>query len=89
MAYATAALTCEMWNGRGNQRFDVGRGKAAQVLPSYTLRTPTPSGTLRLHAGEARAAGMNSRMFKLFLDGTKSPSEMAAIANATGLTPAA
>ena len=31
---------------------------------------------------------MNSQMFNSFLDGTKSAIEMAAIANATGLTPA-
>ena len=36
---------------------------------------------------QAAAAGMNSKMFNSFLDGTKSAIEMAAIANATGLTP--
>ena len=40
-----------------------------------------------LTAEEAAAAGMNSQMFNSFLDGTKSAIEMAAIANATGLTP--
>lgn len=40
--------------------------------------------------GEARArkAGMNPKMFTSFIDGTKSGIEMAAVANATGLTPA-
>ena len=38
---------------------------------------------------EAVAAGdFNARMFNSFLDGTKSAIEMAAVANATGLTPA-
>ena len=40
-----------------------------------------------LTAAAAKAAGMNSRMFNSFLDGTKSAIEMAAVANATGLTP--
>jgi predicted homoserine dehydrogenase-like protein len=31
---------------------------------------------------------MNAQMFNSFLDGTKSAIEMAAVANATGLTPA-
>jgi hypothetical protein len=37
--------------------------------------------------GAARAGGMNPQMFNSFLDGTKSGIEMAAVANATGLTP--
>jgi predicted homoserine dehydrogenase-like protein len=42
-----------------------------------------------LSAEQAAAAGMNSKMFNSFLDGTKSAIEMAAIANASGLQPAA
>ncbi|HEY9549769.1 MAG TPA: SAF domain-containing protein, partial [Kiloniellaceae bacterium] len=37
---------------------------------------------------QAAAGGMNPQMFNSFLDGTKSAIEMAAVANATGLTPA-
>jgi predicted homoserine dehydrogenase-like protein len=37
---------------------------------------------------QARLGGMNAQMFNSFLDGTKSAIEMAAVANATGLTPA-
>jgi hypothetical protein len=37
---------------------------------------------------DAKAGGMNPQMFNSFLDGTKSAIEMAAVANATGLTPA-
>jgi predicted homoserine dehydrogenase-like protein len=40
-----------------------------------------------LTAQEAAAAGMNSKMFNSFLDGTKSALEMAAIANACDLAP--
>ena len=36
---------------------------------------------------QARIGGMNPQMFNSFLDGTKSGIEMAAVANATGLTP--
>ena len=84
------ALTCEMVEWARISGFDVvGRGeKAPSTCRHTTLRRPTRSGnTTGLTAGEARAAGMNSRMFNSFLDGTKSAIEMAAIANATGLTP--
>ena len=37
---------------------------------------------------QARLGGLNPQMFNSFLDGTKSAIEMAAVANATGLTPA-
>ena len=40
-----------------------------------------------LNREEALSAGMNSRMFNSFLDGTKSALEMAAISNATLLKP--
>ena len=38
-------------------------------------------------AEAARAAGINSKLFNSFVDGTKSAIEMAAVANATGLRP--
>ena len=41
-----------------------------------------------LTPSEAEAAGMNSKMFNAFLDGTKSALEMAAMSNATGLSAA-
>ena len=37
---------------------------------------------------QVEAGGLNARMFNSFIDGTKSAIEMAAVANATGLTPA-
>ena len=43
---------------------------------------------LRLHAEMVAAGDFNAQMFNSFLDGTKSAIEMAAVANATGLTPA-
>jgi predicted homoserine dehydrogenase-like protein len=61
-------------------------GKGTKYLPEYHASTPdTVWGHYGLTAEEARAAGMNSRMFNSFLDGTKSAIEMAAVANACGL----
>ena len=63
------------------------RGRARSTCPRTCLDPDTVWEHYGLTADEARAAGMNSRMFNSFLDGTKSAIEMAAIANATGLTP--
>lgn len=61
-------------------------GKGTKYLPEYHASTPdTVWSHYGLTAAEARAAGMNSRMFNSFLDGTKSAIEMAAVANACGL----
>ena len=90
MAYGDQpALTCEMVEWARISGFDVvAAGKGTKYLPSYHASTPdTVWEHYGLTADEARAAGMNSRMFNSFLDGTKSAIEMAAIANATGLTP--
>jgi len=61
-------------------------GKGTKYLPEYHHSTPE---TVWDHYGlspqQARDAGMNSKMFNSFLDGTKSAIEMAAVANATGL----
>ena len=90
MAYGDQpALTCEMVEWARACGFDVvAAGKGTKYLPSYHASTPdTVWDHYGLTAAEARAAGMNSRMFNSFLDGTKSAIEMAAIANATGLAP--
>ena len=90
MAYGDQpALTCEMVEWARACGFDVvAAGKGTKYLPSYHASTPdTVWDHYGLTAGEAAAAGMNSQMFNSFLDGTKSAIEMAAIANATGLTP--
>jgi len=63
-------------------------GKGTKYLPEYHASTPdTVWPFYGLTAEQARAGGMNPQMFNSFLDGTKSAIEMAAIANATGLTP--
>ncbi len=90
MAYGDQpALTCEMVEWARVSGFEVvAAGKGTKYLPSYHGSTPdTVWEHYGLTAEQARAAGMNSRMFNSFLDGTKSAIEMAAIANATGLTP--
>ncbi len=83
------ALTCELVEWARACGFDVvAAGKGTKYLPSYHASTPdTVWEHYGLTAEQAAAAGMNSRMFNSFLDGTKSAIEMAAIANATGLTP--
>lgn len=90
MAYGDQpALTCELVEWARATGFDVvAAGKGTKYLPAYHASTPD---TVWDHYGmtseQAAAAGMNSQMFNSFLDGTKSALEMAAIANATGLTP--
>jgi len=71
--------------------FDVvAAGKGTKYLPEYHRSTPdTVWPYYGLTAEQARLGGMNPQMFNSFLDGTKSAIEMAAVANATGLTPAA
>lgn len=90
MAYGDQpALTCELVDWARATGFEVvAAGKGTKYLPAFHASTPD---TVWQHYGltgeEAAAAGMNSQMFNSFLDGTKSALEMAAIANATGLTP--
>ncbi len=84
------ALICEMVDWARAAGFEVvAAGKGTKYLPSYHASTPD---TVWSHYGisieDAKAGGMNSQMFNSFLDGTKSAIEMAAVANATVLTPA-
>ncbi len=85
------ALICEMvdW-ARAAGLPVVAAGKGTKYLPAFHASTPD---TVWEHYGlspeRAAAGGMNPQMFNSFLDGTKSGIEMAAVANATGLTPAA
>ncbi len=84
------ALICELvdW-ARASGLEVVAAGKGTKYLPAYHASTPeTVWGHYGLSPEEAAAGGMNPRMFNSFLDGTKSAIEMAAVANATGLTPA-
>jgi predicted homoserine dehydrogenase-like protein len=91
MAYGDQpALTCELVDWARISGFDVvAAGKGTRYLPEYHKSTPD---TVWDHYGlsreQAGKANMNSQMFNSFLDGTKSALEMAAIANATGLTAA-
>jgi len=84
------ALICEMVDWCRTAGFEVvAAGKGTKYLPEYHASTPA---TVWPHYGftpEMVAAGdFNAQMFNSFLDGTKSAIEMAAVANATGLTPA-
>ena len=90
MAYGDQpALTCELVDWARSCGFHVtAAGKGTKYLPQYHLSTPE---TVWNHYGisveDAAQAGMNSKMFNSFLDGTKSALEMAAIANACNLAP--
>jgi predicted homoserine dehydrogenase-like protein len=84
------ALIAEMVDWARTSGFDVvAAGKGTHYLPAYHTSTPD---TVWEHYGltpeQAERGGMNPRMYNSFLDGTKSAIEMAAVANATGLTPA-
>ena len=88
MAYGDQpALTCELVEWARACGFEVlAAGKGTRYLPAYHASTPdTVWDHYGISAEQAAAAGMNSKMFNSFLDGTKSALEMAAIANATGL----
>jgi len=89
MAYGDQpALTCELVEWARATGFNVvAAGKGTKYLPAYHGSTPdTVWEHYGLTAEQAADAGMNSQMFNSFLDGTKSALEMAAIANATGLS---
>jgi predicted homoserine dehydrogenase-like protein len=66
----------------------IAAGKGTKYLPGYHGSTPD---TVWSHYGfsdeQVREGDFNARMFNSFLDGSKSAIEMAAVANATGLTP--
>lgn len=83
------ALISELVDWARTAGFEViAAGKGTKYLPAYHSSTPD---TVWGHYGfspEVVARGnFNAQMFNSFLDGTKSAIEMAAVANATGLTP--
>ena len=83
------ALICELVEWARMSGFEVVcAGKGTKYLPTYHRSTPD---TVWEHFGYSpemvARGGFNPRMFNSFLDGTKSAIEMAAVANATGLTP--
>ena len=81
------ALVCEMVDWARACGFHIAAaGKGTGYMPHYHQATPeTIWDHYELTAEEARAAGMNPKMFTSFVDGTKSAIEMAAIANACDL----
>ncbi|CAN0532801.1 unnamed protein product, partial [Laminaria digitata] len=67
----------------------IAAGKGTKYLDGYHYVTPDDVWEhYGLTPAQAEAGGMNPQMFNSFLDGTKSAIEMAAVANATGLSPA-
>lgn len=83
------ALICELVDWARSCGFDVTcAGKGTKYLPEYHKSTPD---TVWQHYGfseqQVASGDYNARMFNSFLDGTKSAIEMAAVANATGLSP--
>lgn len=91
MAYGDQpALTCELVDWARSCGFNViAAGKGTKYLPSYHTSTPdTVWENYGVTPEAAVSAKMNPQMFNSFLDGTKSAIEMAAVANATDLTPA-
>ena len=84
------ALICEMVDWCRAAGFEVvAAGKGTKYLPEYHASTPDTVWPYYGFSPERVAAGdFNAQMFNSFLDGTKSAIEMAAVANATGLTPA-
>jgi predicted homoserine dehydrogenase-like protein len=82
------ALICELVDWARACGFEVVcAGKGTKYLPSYHQSTPE---TVWQHFGfsdeEVASGDFNPKMFNSFVDGTKSAIEMAAVANATGLT---
>jgi predicted homoserine dehydrogenase-like protein len=84
------ALICELVDWARACGFPViAAGKGTKYMPEYHASTPdTVWGYYGLTQEQAKIGGMNPQMFNSFLDGTKSAIEMAAVANASGLTPA-
>jgi predicted homoserine dehydrogenase-like protein len=84
------ALICELVDWARSCGFPIiAAGKGTKYMPEYHASTPeTVWGYYGLTAKQAKIGGMNPQMFNSFLDGTKSGIEMAAVANASGLTPA-
>ena len=90
MAYGDQpALICELVDWARTCGFEVAAaGKGTKYLARYPYSTPaTVFDDYGFTPEQVRAGGFNATMFNSFLDGTKSAIEMAAVSNATGLTP--
>jgi predicted homoserine dehydrogenase-like protein len=83
-------LICELVDWARAAGFPVvAAGRGHKWLPKYAQSTPdTVWDHWGLTAEQARAGGMNPKMFNSFLDGSKPAIESTAVCNATGLTPA-
>ncbi len=84
------ALICEMVDWARAAGFEVvAAGKGTKYLLAYHDSTPqTVWGHYGFSDDQVEHGDFNPQMFNSFLDGTKSAIEMAAVSNATGLTPA-
>ena len=84
------AIICDLVDWARAAGFNVvAAGRGHKWLPHYAQSTPD---TVWDHWGltpeQARAGGLNPKMFNSFLDGSKPSIETSAVCNATGLTPA-
>lgn len=81
------ALACELVDWARTAGFPVvAAGRGHKWLPHFRESTPeTVWDHWGLTAEQAKAGGLNPKMFNAFLDGSKPAIETAAIANATGL----
>src|SRR2546423_7942071 len=84
------ALICDLVDWARAAGFPVvAAGRGHKWLPKYAQSTPdTVWGYYGLTPEQAKAGGLNPKMFNSFLDGSKPAIETSAVCNATGLTPA-
>jgi predicted homoserine dehydrogenase-like protein len=84
------ALICDLVDWARAAGFPVvAAGRGHKWLPHYAQSTPeTVWEYYGLTAEQAKAGGLNPKMFNSFLDGSKPAIETSAVCNATGLTPA-
>jgi predicted homoserine dehydrogenase-like protein len=84
------ALICDLVDWARAAGFPVvAAGRGHKWLPHFSQSTPeTVWGYYGLTPEQARAGGLNPKMFNSFLDGSKPAIETTAVCNATGLTPA-
>jgi predicted homoserine dehydrogenase-like protein len=84
------ALICDLVDWARTAGFPVvAAGRGHKWLPHFAQSTPeTVWGYYGLTPEQAKAGGLNPKMFNSFLDGSKPAIETSAVCNATGLTPA-
>jgi predicted homoserine dehydrogenase-like protein len=84
------ALICDLVDWARAAGFPVvAAGRGHKWQPHFAQSTPeTVWGYYGLTSEQAKAGGLNPKMFNSFLDGSKPAIETSAVCNATGLTPA-